>query len=79
MASHRLHASKARARLDAIVSLIFAHAPDARTAFADCLALVPDDVRARYHAERQAVEDAEHAAISAGRAFRASHGLLIWK
>ena len=79
MASHRLHASKARARLDAVVSLIFSHAPDARTTFADCLALAPDDVRARYHAARQAVEDAEQAAVSAGRASRASHGLLIWK
>lgn len=68
-------ASKAR---DKASSAIFAFAPDNRTRFLDCYKLATQEAREAYDNSCRALDDAEQAAIDAGKAYRASFGMLTF-
>jgi hypothetical protein len=69
---------KARAVKDAMIDRIYALAPDNQTPFSECLALASHDMREAFYASQLALINAEEDAVSAGKAYRASFGLLIW-
>jgi len=46
--------------------------------FSECLNLASHDMREAFYASQLALINAEEDAVSAGKAYRASFGLLIW-
>ena len=76
--SHKARVGKARAAKDALVDRIYACAPNNQTPFSGCLALAPRDLVLKFEAAERSLIEAEMAAVSAGKAYRASFGLLTW-
>lgn len=78
--SHKARVGKARAAKDALVDRIYACAPNNQTPFSGCLALAPRDLVLKFEAAERTLIEAEMAAVSAGKAYRASggFGLLLW-
>jgi uncharacterized protein YPO0396 len=74
--SHKREVARTRAALDKAVTRVYAAAPNDQMRFWDCLALAHPDVAAAYAAARDALDTTEQDAISAGKAYRASFGLL---
>jgi hypothetical protein len=78
IASHKARVGKARAAKDAMIDRIYALAPSSDVPFSECLKLASHDMRETFYASQVALINAEEDAVSAGKAYRASFGLLIW-
>jgi len=77
--SAKARVAKAQAKLDGIVSRVFALAPSRDVRLRDCLDMAPEELREEYEAAFEALIEAERAAVSQGRAYRAMGGaLLLW-
>lgn len=74
----KAYVAKLRAKLTETCSTIFGCASDTRTPFLACLEIAPPSLRARYEAEREAVDAAERAAVATGRAWRDAYGSIVW-
>lgn len=76
--SIKKQSQRARERKDRAVDAIYACAPNSNTRFNDCFKLAPAGIQSEYEAAASALLDIEALAVSSGKAWRASIGMLIW-
>lgn len=69
---------RARDRYDDSFSAVFKTDATGSKRFQSALADAPEDVRAKFHACRTALNDAEQAAIDDGKAYRGTFNMLTW-
>lgn len=75
----RQRLERAEQRLDTARDAVYAAAyPSRDVPLSQCIALASDAVRQEYADACRAVDEAEAAAIRAGKAWRGSLGLLFW-
>lgn len=78
--SLRAHVERARARREKAADAIYAAAyPRRDVVFSECRKLAAPDVVAAWDEAQRALDQIEEEAISKGRAWRASFGLLVWR
>ena len=76
--SLKARVAKARAARDKASDAIFAFAAHGQMRWSECYARATQEAREAYDRADDALRSAESAAVSAGRAYRASFGLLVW-
>jgi len=68
----------ATARKSKLSDAIFAYAEHGQMKWSECYDRAPEALRAKYDAAQSALIEIEQAAVSAGKAWRASFGMLCW-
>lgn len=76
--SYKSEVEKARKTKDKFSDAIFALAPTPQTRFWDCHALASAELQNAYRAAQDNLDNAETRAIAAGKAWRASFGMLTF-
>ena len=76
--SHKVLVARAAKRKEKLIQAIYACAPNDTTPFSECRKLAPQAVRDAFYNADLDLLNAEQAAVSAGKAWRASFGMLTW-
>jgi hypothetical protein len=74
----RKQVEAARKAHDKIMQAIYALAPNGHTPFSECRKLASLDLQAKLDAAQSKIIDLEYKAVAAGKAWRASFGMLVW-
>jgi hypothetical protein len=76
--SHKKLVARAAVRREKLVQAIYACAPNHETPFSECKKLAPTQIQEAFRNADLDLLAAEQAAVSAGKAWRASFGMLTW-
>jgi hypothetical protein len=76
--SIRKQVEAATIRKSKAVDAIYCYAEHGHMRFSECLERADPDLVAEYNAAVSSLIDLEYQAVSAGKAFRASSGMIIW-
>jgi hypothetical protein len=77
--SYRSRVNSARKKYEKIIQMIYLHNVDNwNRPFSECLKLAPEDLKNKFYNAQQDLLSAESDAVSAGKAWRASFGVLTW-